>query len=465
MAVDLGLTVGTSAFVTVPPNALLAGQTAMEKEVAAHLAPGARFDVYNPQGYGRDANAESAGLPDDNVLARLPSVGGYASIVSGSYDARTLTHDSGQLNVSLLGTGKLDELDLTELVTAPEYFLIPLRSAPTPGGGVDPISEASGTDAVVPMGIMADVTESGYPSAPPSRPARGSGQSSRWFFGQSLRPAHAGVLLASAPTAPVQIRFGTVSPQGATRWADPVTVPAGVHVAGGSLPSGPAVGMAVEVLAGTLPAQQATITVGPRNYELDGTLAGAVRPGRWRQQATIDGYTLFVRQGSLPAVYAVGAGGTEAGAGAGVVRISETSSGANTASFVVRSDHRVVLVRGVAWDAGWHATLSVDGGPGRSVRVVQRGLVQQVSLPAGTDAVTFAYRPPHWALASTLSALATLLLLALLAAHLMPRRRRLPEVPILRDEEPSSAEGVGQREEELALVGAPHGVDHEAGGP
>ena len=68
-----------------------------------------------------------AGLPDDNVLAQLPSVGGYASIVNGTYNARTLTHAPGQLNVARLGSGDLDGLDLQEIVTAPEYFLLPLR--------------------------------------------------------------------------------------------------------------------------------------------------------------------------------------------------------------------------------------------------------------------------------------------------------------------------------------------------
>jgi hypothetical protein len=463
MAVDLGLTVGTSQLVTLPSNAVLGGRTAMEVEVARHLAPGARFDVYNPQGYAPAAGAFVTGLPDDNVLARLPSVGGYAAIVSGNYAARTFTHDSGQLNVTLLGAGKLDELDLADLVTAPEYFLSPLRSAPAPGGALDRISEAPETDAVVPMGITTDVPEGGNPTYTPERPARGTGQASRWFFGESLRPARASVLLASAPTAPVQIRFGSVSARGTTRWGAPVTVPAGAREAGGSLPPGRAAGLALEVVSGDLPPQQATITVGSRLYELDGPLSGVVRPGLWRQQASIDDYTLFVRRGASPAAYAVGVGGHPA------ARVSPTSTGANTASFVVRSADRVILVRNVAWDAGWRAVVSVDGGPARAVRVTPRGLLQQVSLPAGTDAVTFAYRPPHWVLASTLSEAATLVLVTLLVVCLVRRRRRRrrtpPGTPAATDGEEGSAEGVGQREEELAFVGSPHGVDHETGGP
>ena len=113
------------------------GTTPIEDHVAADLASGGRFDVYDPQGYADRPSGAPAGLPDDNVLAQLPSVGGYASIVNGTYNARTLTHTPGQLNLAL-GSGDLGGLDLQEIVTAPEYFLLPLRGQPTTLSGVQP---------------------------------------------------------------------------------------------------------------------------------------------------------------------------------------------------------------------------------------------------------------------------------------------------------------------------------------
>jgi hypothetical protein len=126
-------------------------------------------------------------------------------------------------------------------------------------------------------------------------------------------------------------------------------------------------------------------------------------------------------------------------------------------------------VRDVAWDGGWSATVSVDGGPARVVPVVARGLVQQVRLPAGADDVTFAYQPPHWVLASTLSGVAASLLALLLVVQLVRRhrhrRRRAPSSVSTTVGPPvPSAEGVSQRQKELSLVGSPHGVDDESGG-
>jgi hypothetical protein len=406
-ALDLGLSAGTSELVSLPSNAVLAGSTAIEKDVAAHLAPGGRFVVYDPQGYRNGSSDLNSGIPDDNVLAGLPSVGGYASIVSGNYDEQTLTHTTGQLNVRLFDAGNPDGLDLSETVTAPEYFLLPVRGTPTTLPGVRPVSEASGTDPVLPMGIEADVPASGYPTYPAPRGELATGQSSTWFFGESLRPQRARVVLTS-PAAGVQVRFGTVRPDGATRWGAAVTLGAGARSAAGPLPPGVAVGLAVQVISGRLPPHQATITVGSRTYELDGSLSDVVRPGPWRPIGSIDEYSLFVRTSAPRPVYAVLRGGRPA------PHVAVLSDTANAETVRVRTASPTVVVRDVAWDAGWHASVTVDGGPAEPLRVTPRGLMEQVRLPGGTDLVTFTYRPPHWLVASVLSIGASLLLLVLL---------------------------------------------------
>jgi len=431
--VDVGLSAATSELVSLPSNAVLAGSTAIEKQVAAHLTPGGRFVVYDPQGYRNGTSDLPSGLPDDNILAGLPSVGGYASIVSGNYAAQTLTHTTGQLNVGLFGTGNPAGLDLWEIVTAPEYFLVPLSGTPTTLRGVHQVSEAPGTDPVLPMGIDANVVDGAYPAYPAPRSAMVAGESSMWLFGESLRAAGATVLLAS-PADGAQIRFGRVGTDGAVRWGAPVTVAAGARSAAGPLPPGQSVGLAVQVLSGRLPAQQATIAVGPRVYELDGPLSDVVRPGPWRPLGSVDNYSLFGRTGSPHPVYALGS------AGRPLPHVGVVSDSPNAETVSVRIASPTVLVRDVAWDDGWHASVTVDGGPATTLRVAPRGLVEQVRLPAGADLVTFTYRPPHWLVASALSVGASLFLFVLAVVMVVRRFRRVRQFRRRRRSEKRAAE-------------------------
>jgi uncharacterized membrane protein YfhO len=81
------------------------------------------------------------------------------------------------------------------------------------------------------------------------------------------------------------------------------------------------------------------------------------------------------------------------------------------------------VIRSVAWDPGWSATVSVDGGQARPIPVGDYDLVQRVHVPAGDDLVTFHYRPRHLLLASVLSLGAIAFLLVLLGVWLVRRRR------------------------------------------
>ncbi|MGH9102603.1 MAG: hypothetical protein ACRDYD_06430, partial [Acidimicrobiales bacterium] len=71
----------------------------------------------------------------------------------------------------------------------------------------------------------------------------------------------------------------------------------------------------------------------------------------------------------------------------------------------------VVVVRSVAWDRGWRATVSSARGPARPARLLRVGLVQGVRVPAGTHVLRLSYSPPRLALAAALSALAVAILL------------------------------------------------------
>ena len=69
-------------------------------------------------------------MPDLNIIPELPSVSGYASIVNGNYESVTHTHEQDDLDIGQLSSGTLARLDLREVVTVPEYFLVPFRSVP-----------------------------------------------------------------------------------------------------------------------------------------------------------------------------------------------------------------------------------------------------------------------------------------------------------------------------------------------
>jgi hypothetical protein len=414
MAADLGLVGSTSQLALPPPNAVLAGNTAVEADVALHLAPGGRFDVYDPLQYSNGQIALT-GLPDDNVLARLPSVGGYGSIVSGNYNAQTLTHSPGDLNVSRLGTDYFDQLGLQVIVTAPEYFLLALSSAPDSLDDVHQVSEYPGEDPVLPLAIQADYVDRGYGFYPAPRGRLLTGQESTWFFGESVAPTRASVVLGSAAGGG-RIRFGALETNGSTRWGHPVAVPPGATHVTGALPPGNAIGLVVQVIAGRLPPHQAVVLVGGRTYEVDGSLSSAVRPPAWRELRSVDGYSMFVRAHPPTPLYAIAAPGSRA------PRIRVLSSNPNAETIRLRAKGPVVVVRDVAWDAGWHASVSSDHGPSQPLAVRQRGLVQQVRLPIGTDVVTFDYRPRHWLVASALSEVSSLFLAILGVVTLLRRR-------------------------------------------
>jgi len=184
------------------------------------------------------------------------------------------------------------------------------------------------------------------------------------------------------------------------------------------LPTGDAVGLTVQVLSGRLPPHQAVVFVGNGVYELAGSLSSAIRPGAWRYQGSNDDYSLFLRTRAPTPLYTV------TDPGGSTQHIDVLSTGPNAESIRVRATSPVVVVRDVAWDSGWHASVSTNGGPFRTVKIDRHGLVQAVRLSAATNVVRFSYRPPHWSVASALSVGSSLLLVILLVAMLLRRRRR-----------------------------------------
>ena len=139
VALDIGLMGVTGQLTQTPPNDLLSRTTPVEQLMAAKLPPGGRLVNYDPQTYSSYPTSPQ-GVPDLNIIPALPSVSGYASIVNGNYEATTHTHEQDDLDIGQLSSGTLGRLDLREVVTVPEYFLVPLQSMPR---SIDDITQVS----------------------------------------------------------------------------------------------------------------------------------------------------------------------------------------------------------------------------------------------------------------------------------------------------------------------------------
>jgi hypothetical protein len=418
VAVDLGIMAFTSQLVQTPPNDVIAGDTPTQQLMAAHLPAGGRMVNYDPQTYNSYPGSLQ-GIPDLNIIPKLPSVSGYASIVNGNYEGATHTHEQNDLDVGQLASGTLDNLNLSELVTVPEYFLVPLDSMPRSVDDIRQVNENIGTDPVLSRGFGVDFNETAYPFYPAPRAALASGGHESWFFGGSFGARSATLILTRPVGQGVVVRFGELTQGGATKWGTAVTARPGTSRITVALPQGDAVGLTLQVL-GTLPAHRVVVSVDGRLYELGGSLSSAVVPERWHQAGTSQGYAVFVFRKPPEPISAVTATGQR-------LRVVVLSSTTKSEQVRVQAPASGRVIRSVAWDSGWTGSVSVNGGPPRTVEVGQFNLIQEIRIPPGNDVVTFHYRPPHLVVASILSLGATAFLVVLLLSWLVTRRSRRPE--------------------------------------
>jgi hypothetical protein len=165
VAVDVGLMGFTSQLTQTVPNDLLAGTTPVQKLMTANLQPGSRFVNYDPQTYSSYPGSLQ-GIPDLNIIPGLPSVSGYASIVNGNYESVTNTHAQNDLDIGQLSSGTLGRLNLREVVSLPEYFLVPLQAVPNSFADIRQISENISSDPVLPRGYGSNYNDTAYPFYP-----------------------------------------------------------------------------------------------------------------------------------------------------------------------------------------------------------------------------------------------------------------------------------------------------------
>jgi hypothetical protein len=400
MTADLGFMALTNEIRVSVDNQIISGQTPGDKVVASAVTSAGRFALYDPEQY-EFFQMFQTDLPDLNLINRVPSLGGYGSIVDKTYNQVTGAHAIGEL--LLPGVG---DLNLQTLVTVPEYFLDPLAAAPGADGTVRPATSDS-ADPLLPGGLsIASYVNEAVAKAPPRLALRSPGDEG-WFFGTAAQPAAAGVVFLQ-PTGAATVRFGEITPTGATKWGTPISVPKGARALRAPLAPLPSVGISLQVLSGTIGSHFGYLEASGRAYLLDGSLANAVTPPAWRLDGTTGPFAVFRSSDKPVALRAIDPKSGKAAS----LQFTQVSDSFNDSVFRVHNASPITLVRREAWANGWRATIS---GPSASqtVDVARFGLVQAIALAPGTHTVTFSYRPPHFVLAVVLSGGGVLVLLAL----------------------------------------------------
>jgi hypothetical protein len=419
VSIDIGLIALTSQLTATPPKDILAGSTPVQQLMKQNLAPGGRILSYDPQAYASYPDSPQ-GVPDLNILANMPSVSGYASIVNGRYESVTATHEQGSVNIGAISGRRLDQLNLQEVVTLPEYFLVPLASTPGSISEIRPVSQGFVADSTLERGFAYSHNYIPYPYFPGPSPALHSGQHASWFFGATLQPDSATLLFTQPVATPTAVRFGILASDGTTHWAASVPIAPGAVSVTSSLPPGGGVGLTVQAF-GPVPGQRSVVSAGGQPYELAGSLSSALAPGPWRHVGEVQGYTVFARTTAPTPILAVTAGGKR-------LPVQVLSSSTKSEQVRVRAPVSSTVVRSVAWDSGWTGSVSVNGAKATPVTVGSFDLVQQITIPPGNDVVTFHYSPPRLRVASILSLGATAFLVVLgvafFAFHRRRRRRR-----------------------------------------
>jgi hypothetical protein len=400
-----------------------------------------RIAIFDPDGF--DAiDTDHLGEADLNILRGLSSVQGYGAVVEARYDLATGTHRQLNVTPSALGDGTFAQLDLGVLASVPQYFAHMV--VPPPGTALSRSNYASSVPPNPPEPSAPPETAPPPPtpsvafsSAPPPTPTvtLAVGTANTEYLGAVLSVTSVAVpLAAGAGSAASVLRVGLLSADGRrTAWIGSAPTGHGPVVVRTRRPQ-PASGI-VLALGGAdvsgAPALQVRApivrTAGQGTYRLDGSLRDAVAPPRWRFVGTIGPFCMFTQAA------AAGRAWVQGDPGAQVRVVSSTPWGDQTIQ--VRTARPAVLVRSEQFTTGWQATVtrrSTSQGPRRTygVSVRRHGLIQQVSVPAGTSTVHFTYRP-HRVLegfvASVLGVIALGLLVSWprLRARVQPRLRRL----------------------------------------
>ena len=209
----------------------------------------------------------------------------------------------------------------------------------------------------MPRGYGVDYNETAYPfyPAPPRLPwaiASPGTSASPWD-----RPRRRSCSAGRRPRTRRSASRGLapmVRPDGAA----PFPPPTGAHQASHSVPAGSGVGLSLQVARGIDLPHRVIVTVDGHRTNSAGRSPRLLRPGAggWPASPGVRGFHL---PATLQAHHCAHRGrASDPGA---VCSLSSTKS----EEIRVRAPTASVVIRSVAWDAGWKGTVSVNGGPAR----------------------------------------------------------------------------------------------------
>jgi hypothetical protein len=428
IVVDLALFAGGSLYIggQNPPDVSQPGSVLAL--IKANLTPGGRYAIFDPDSYDlRDLPA--AGEADAALPSSIASVSGYESIGDAVYAKATGTKVRADMREGFLFPAQYIPVGLQVLVTVPEAFLVPVLAGSNPPM---PITEAPGTDPLLPEG---NEIGPGLPAHPISadRLPMTAGSTYTWWFGERAAVSKA-VLLFQQPSAGQLVEVGTVGRDRAIKWGTTHRLPGNAATATFSLPATTGYGLAVRLVSGAdLGPLQAAIMTGSSEHLLAGAFSDVVTARNWRVIGQVGNFVLFRAMYTPQQAWLESPTGSAPGAlpPSGSVGVESTSP--NGASLAVRALAPELVVWSMAYNAGWRAQLVPAAGvtPAGSAAVVtalpvqREGLVMGVQVPKGLYTIVFSYHPPGLSTGLDL-ALATLLVVGVgvIAGLVVSRRRR-----------------------------------------
>lgn len=381
-----------------------------------------RMALFDPDRF-YPLEVDRLGQPDLTVLRSLPSVQGYGALVNGAYASATGAHTQLSLDPTDLDNGVFAGLDLGVLVSVPEYFLHlvappPHFSASTLNGATylppgPPTPSASPAPPSVPLPPATPPGDFSTVVAPSPTLPVGAGHPDTVYFGTVLSVTGVELPLAAGSAhAGDTVTVGLLSPDGRTTTVIGTAPLTGTLVSVPARRAVPASGLVLETTArpGVFQAP-VVLTAGQGTYRVDGSLRDIVTPPAWTFTGMIGIFPAFAARAPSGAAWVTGSPGR-------VRVLSDTPWG--TESLQVSTTAPATLVRGESFALGWQATIS----PGGPAAVHRRGLVQEVSVPAGTHIVTFFYQPHRVVEGLATSALGVVALIGFLSWGPVTRRRR-----------------------------------------
>ena len=353
------LVVDLVVFLVFCSTGLVAGHTIVPSGAVARAALGdqgrtALVDVVGEHSH----EFEALGEANMNVFTKLPSVQGYGSLIASTYDNATGTHPQEQLYPCEITRGTFAQLRLDAVAVASNL-----------------LTEYPGTVDHAPA-VCRDQKSASTTSRYFGQVLTVSSVALGGEFGAAFATGTCTIELLGANGGPVSTERVVL------HGADPAALIAfaSVRAAG------------VRVIGTNVALGDVVVTTGgprPVSYHLDNEFQIALSSSSWRLASTPGTYSVFRATHLRAPDWLV-----NAHAGQRVTHVRDASWGDSWVS--VRAAQPVELVRSMAYLPGWRAT-AVSPRTGHSVEltVSRHGLVQQVSVPAGTWVVHFHYHAPH----------------------------------------------------------------------